>query len=329
MSYFTANWGYPWIGVAVLIIGAIHERGLRSLNRRSLRDHARRRRRRMWLTYAGLAVLALSVVSPLQYWAMQYFWIHMLQHVSIMLAAPALYVAGAPVLPLVHSVPVRLRRRLLRRMFLGPGWHPVRKVGAILMSPVFAVVFFNVVMVVWMIPGIFNPIMASTDLHIGVMLSTFFLSGLLFWFQFIPSAPFRPTLSPFGQAGALLATNLIMTVIAIILSFFTSVPLYNFGAAMLGMGSMPGMSMPVITLNRVADQQIGAAILWVCGDFWCFPALFMAFRRSLVDDNRSDFLSTILRRQQNMSVEEFQRARDQRVASLKSSGESGNVPRDE
>ena len=205
----------------------------------------------------------------------------------------------------------------------------VRKVGAILMSPVFAVVFFNVVMVVWMIPGIFNPIMASTDLHIGVMLSTFFLSGLLFWFQFIPSAPFRPTLSPFGQAGALLATNLIMTVIAIILSFFTSVPLYNFGAAMLGMGSMPGMSMPVITLNRVADQQIGAAILWVCGDFWCFPALFMAFRRSLVDDNRSDFLSTILRRQQNMSVEEFQRARDERVASLKSSGESGNVPRDE
>jgi hypothetical protein len=115
-----------------------------------------------------------------------------------------------------------------------------------------------------------------------------------------------------------------MTVIAIILSFFTSVSLYNFGAAMLGMGSMPGMAMPVITLNRVADQQIGAAILWVCGDFWCFPALFMAFRRSLIDDNGSDFLSTMLRRQRNMSVEEFQRARDERVASLKSSSESGN-----
>jgi len=197
------------------------------------------------------------------------------------------------------------------------------------MSPVFAVVFFNVVMIIWMVPGIFNPIMASTDLHIGLMLSTFFVSGLFFWFQFIPSAPFRPALSPFGQAGALLLTNLIMTVIAIILSFFTSVAWYNFGAAMHGMASMPGMPMQVITLNRVADQQIGAAILWVCGDFWCFPALFMAFRRSMVDDNRSDFFSAILRRHQNMSAEEFQQARAQQVAAHDGRSEVGNPFGDE
>jgi cytochrome c oxidase assembly factor CtaG len=329
LSYITANWGYPWIGIAVLVIAAIHEKGLRSLNRRSLLEHARKRRRKMWLSYAGLAVLALSIVSPLQYWAMQYFWIHMLQHVSVMLAAPALYVAGAPVLPLVHAVPVRLRRKLLRGIFLSPGRHPIRLVGAFLMSPIFAVVLFNVVMVVWMVPGIFNPVMASTDLHIGLMLSTFFISGVLFWFQFIPSAPFRPRLSPFGQAGALLVTNLIMTVIAIILSFFTSVAWYSFGAAMHGMASMPGMSMPVITLNRVADQQIGAAILWVCGDFWCFPALFIAFRRSMVDDNKTDFFSNLIRRHQNMSAEEFQQARAQQVASLNASGETGNSKQDE
>ena len=329
MSYITANWGYPWIGVVILLVGIVHERGLRSLNRRSLPGHARKRRRQMWLTYAGLAVLALSIVSPLQYWAMQYFWIHMLQHVSVMLAAPALYVAGAPIVPLVHSVPVRLRRRLLRRIFLRPGRHPARLVGAFLMSPGFAVVFFNVVMVVWMVPRIFNPVMANTDLHIGLMLSTFFISGLLFWFQFIPSAPFRPTLSPFGQVGALLVTNLIMTVIAIILSFFTSVAWYSFGSAMHGMASMPGMPMQVITLNRVADQQIGAAILWVCGDFWCFPALFVAFRRSMVDDNKSDFFSTLIRRHQNMSAEEFQQARAQQVASLNASGENGISLEDE
>jgi cytochrome c oxidase assembly factor CtaG len=275
------------------------------------------------MSYAGLAVLTLSIVSPLQYWAMQYFWIHMIQHVAVMLAAPALYVAGAPVLPLVHAVPVQLRRSLLRSLFLGRTRHPLRAVAAFLISPVFAVVFFNVVMVVWMIPGIFNPIMASTGLHIGLMLSTFFVSGLLFWFQFIPSAPFRPKLSPFSQAGALLLTNLIMTTIAIALSFLTSGALYDFGAAMHGMGSMVmSGSMPVITLNRVADQQIGAAILWVCGDFWCFPALFMAFRRSMVDDDRSDLVSTILRRHQNMSAEEFQAAREQRVESLEGLGES-------
>ncbi len=268
----------------------------------------------MWLSYAGLVVVTLSVVSPLQYWAMEYFWVHMIQHVTVMLAAPALYVAGAPVLPLVHAVPVGLRRRVLRSIFVRPSRHPLRYAGAFLMSPLFAVGFFNVVMVVWMVPGIFNPVMASTKLHIGLMLSTFFLSGILFWFQFIPSVPFRPALPPFGQAGALLITNLIMTVIAIILSFFTTVAWYNFGASMSGMAGMAGMAMQVITLNRLADQQIGAAILWVCGDFWCFPALFMAFRRSLNDDDRSDVFSTVLKRHRNMSVEEFQAARESSVA---------------
>jgi len=44
----------------------------------------------MYFSYAGLIVLGLSIVSPLQYWSMQYFWVHMLQHVSVMLLAPAL-----------------------------------------------------------------------------------------------------------------------------------------------------------------------------------------------------------------------------------------------
>jgi cytochrome c oxidase assembly factor CtaG len=144
------------------------------------------------------------------------------------------------------------------------------------------------------------------------MLSTFFLSGLLFWVQFIPSAPLRPKLSPFAQAGSLLVTNLIMTIIAIALSFFTSVPSYAFGAVMENMATM---TMPVITLNRFADQQIGAAILWVCGDFWCFPALYIAFRRSMKDTEGSDIVERLTRGHRRMSVEEFRGERPPSLAS--------------
>jgi len=303
VTYLTHHWGYPVLALVALLVVAVHERGLRALNARSTIAHARARRQRMWLAYAGIAVLTLSVVSPLQYWSMEYFWVHMIQHVTVMLAAPALYVAGAPAVPLVYALPVATRRRLLRRVFLRPGRPLLRRIGAVVFSPLFAIVFFNVVMVVWMIPSVFNPVMGDPGLHISLMLTSFFVSGLLFWAQFIPSRPWRPTLSPFARVGALLATNVVMTIVAMSLSFLASGPFYDIGNSMLGMAHMS--SMVPTTLNPFADQQIGAAILWVCGDFWCYPALVMALRLATKNDTNSSAMDHVLRGRRSMTVEEF------------------------
>ena len=310
MNYLTQHWGHPWLAVIALATIAAHEKGLRSLNRRSTPAHAARRRRKMWFSYGGLAVLTLSVVSPLEYWSMQYFWVHMIQHISVMLAAPALYVAGAPMLPLLHSVPVGLRRRMLRRVFVREHQHPLRTLIAFVLSPTIAIISFNAVMVLWMVPSIFNPVMAHPNLHIGLMLSTFFVSGLLFWLQFIPSWPLRPSLSPIAQAGALLVTNLVMTLIAIDVSLLVSAPSYRFMTMTMHMGSMV-MPVAPVTLNRLADQQIGAAILWVCGDFWCLPALVYAFRTALKDESASELMDRFLRGRRSVSAQEFQSARSE------------------
>ena len=312
MTYLTHHWGYPEIAVLAVLIVAVHERGLRVLNARSTRAHAIRRRRRMWLAYAGIAVATLSVVSPLQYWSMEYFWVHMIQHVTVMLAAPALYVAGAPAIPLVFAMPVATRRRLLRWVFLRPGRPLLRRIGAVVFSPLFAIIVFNAVMVVWMVPSVFNPVMGDPKLHIGLMLTSFFVSGLLFWLQFIPSRPWRPTMAPFARVGALLLTNLVMTIIAMSLSFFASGAFYDIGNSMLHMANMSAMTRT--TLNPFADQQIGAAILWVCGDFWCFPALVMALRLTTKNDSNSSDMDEILRGRRSMTVDEFRAlARDETV----------------
>jgi cytochrome c oxidase assembly factor CtaG len=312
VTYLTHHWGYPEIAVLAVLIVAVHERGLRVLNARSTRAHAIGRRRRMWLAYAGIAVGALSVVSPLQYWSMEYFWVHMIQHVTVMLAAPALYVAGAPAIPLVFAMPVATRRRLLRWVFLRPGRPLLRRIGAVVFSPLFAIIVFNAVMVVWMVPSVFNPVMGNPNLHIGLMLTSFFVSGLLFWLQFIPSRPWRPTMAPFARVGALLLTNLVMTIIAMSLSFFASGAFYDIGNSMLHMANMSAMTRT--TLNPFADQQIGAAILWVCGDFWCFPALVMALRLTTKNDSNSSDMDEILRGRRSMTVDEFRAlARDETV----------------
>src|SRR5579863_4994805 len=105
------------------------------------------------------------------------------------------------------------------------------------------------------------------------MHGSFFAAGVLFWLQYIPSPPFRRRMPLVSQAGALLLTNVILVGIAMALSIFVSGSVYSV------YDHIPG-----VTLPPLADQQIGAAILWVCGDFWVLPTMIMIVRQLISAD---------------------------------------------
>ena len=294
MNYIDQNWGHPWVFLVGVVVVAVHARGARALARRSTPERNVLRSRRLLLSYAGIALAVVSVCSPLEFWSMQYFWVHMLQHISVMLAAPALYVAGAPTLALVHAVPVGPRRRLLRFVNLSPHARALRGAIHFITSTTFAIVAFNLVMLLWMLPGPFDFVMKSETLHIGLMLSSFFVTGILFWAKIISSYPFKAIEEPLKKAGALLVTNLVMTIVAMAISIFTSTPDYRFPPMMMVMGSVV-MPMTTVTMNRLADQQIGAAILWVCGDFWCLPTLIYVIHGALKDGSDANMIDRFLR----------------------------------
>ena len=150
---------------------------------------------------------------------------------------------------------------------------PLRAVAGWLLRPWVSVTAFSAVMLVWHIPALFDLAENNQAVHIWLMHSSLFLVGVLFWLQFIPSPPFRMRMPPVSQAVALVATNVIMWILAMSMSVLASAawyPVYN--------------HIPGVTLPPFADQQIGAGIHWVCGDFWAIPCLIVVVRRIISAD---------------------------------------------
>ena len=190
-----------------------------------------------------------------------------------MFAAPSLIVAGAPWQPLLDALPGRSGRSVTREVMTG-GWsRPLRRLAGVFLRPWVAVFLFNLVMVAWHVPALYDLAASNSAVHIWLEHGSFFAAGVLFWLQFIPSPPFRRQMSLLERVAALLATNVVMIMIAMSLSIFVNHSVYSV------YGHVPGVSLPPF-----ADQQIGAAILWVCGDFWALPTMIITIRMLLGDE---------------------------------------------
>lgn len=298
MNYLTQHWVFDPMVIGVILTVVAHERGLSRLRLRSAPNRVRRRRRNSFIFYAGLAVLILAVVSPIDFWASHYFFVHMFEHLLISLLAPALIVLGAPWLPLLFALPVRSRRCLGRFFYLSPSARLPRALGRFLRNPWVAVFSFISAMLLWHIPSWYDLAETNSFVHVWLMHSSFLVTGVLFWLQIIVSHPMKPARGPVFQASAVVLSNVVMTVLAISMSFLTTVSWYHIYA-----------HVPGVTLAPFADQQIGAAILWVCGDFWAAPALFVIIRRALESEGSvSGTFDRLMGRGAAPSIESFRGA---------------------
>ena len=142
----------------------------------------------------------------------------------------------------------------MRAVLLGRLSHPLRTLGRFVVNPWTALISFNLVMVLWHVPALFDTAEENQLVHIWLMHASFFVTGVLFWLQIIPSYPFRMKASPLWQVGAIISTNVVMFVLAMSMSLFTSTNWYSVYA------HVPGVTLSPV--RRPADRSRHPLDLW-------------------------------------------------------------------
>ena len=114
---------------------------------------------------------------------------------------------------------------------------------------------FNLNLLLWHLPGAYDLTLRNLDVHV-LEHTTFLVFGILFWAQVIGAAPASARLSYAGRiadvAGAIVPNVALSMYLA-----FAQHPLY---APYAMLAHRPG------GISALADQQIGAGIMWTAGD---------------------------------------------------------------
>lgn len=201
--------------------------------------------RRAWCYLAGVIVLLLALVSPLDTLSDNYlFSAHMVQHILLILVVPPLLLLGIP-------------REMAQKALRIP-W--VARAERILSKPLLAWSVGVGVLWLWHWPPLYNAAVANEQIHILEHLC--FLAGsTIFWWPIIsPVEELRmePLLAVAYTFGACSAH----TVLAIILTF---APLGHYPAYINP--ADPYGILPIIRgdwgLTPLADQQWGGLLMWV------------------------------------------------------------------
>jgi putative membrane protein len=206
---------------------------------------------------AGIAVGFVALQSPIDVGGDQYlFSLHMLQHLLLMMVAPPLVLLGIS--------------------GARPPWHGVtalRRVWWAITRPWPALVIFNVVMLVWHVPALYNTTLTIEPIHVLEHLS-FIAVGIIFWWPIVDPirGPTTAAVTPLTKIAMLAISGIPPTVLGLIFAL-SPAAFYDFYARAPRLWG----------LSAVADQQIGGVAMLGLGNIIYAIAIVVIFIRLLSD----------------------------------------------
>jgi cytochrome c oxidase assembly factor CtaG len=220
--------------------------------------------------HAALVVLAIALASPIEAYSAQLFWVHMIQHVLLLVVAAPLFVLARPWVRLWRCLPLGSRRSIARALAQSDGAAPLRAVSRALGNPLPSFLLFSGVLLIWHVPSLFDATLRSSGLH-ALEHTLFFSTALLFWKQVIPSAPLRARLGAPQRVVYLVGAMIVTWMLAVVLALAPH-PLYSFYAHEATRAG---------GISAMADQQIAAGVMWVPGSITFLIVIFAYVHRWL------------------------------------------------
>ena len=198
----------------------------------------------------GVLVIAVAVLSPLHELGDNYlFSAHMVQHLLLILVAPPLLLLGTP-------------KWMLRPLVTSPR---ALRIARGLTSPVMAFAVFNVVLVLWHLPPLYDLALRERGIHI--LEHTMFISAaVIMWWPLLSPIPQLPRASYLVQMLYLFVIPTVLAILGAFLTFADKV-LYSWYAE----------APRIWDISASSDQQIAGIIMWVPGGLAYLLTLIVVF----------------------------------------------------
>jgi putative membrane protein len=210
---------------------------------------------------AGLATVAVALISPIDALAQRLFLIHMVQHILLLDISAILLICG---LTKVILRPLTRRLQGLERA-AGPLGHPA-----------FAVVFYVAVMWFWHIPAMYDAALRHAGIHAleHLLLSA---AGLLYWWHLLSPIRARMRLGGLGPVVYMASTKLFVGFLGIAITFAPHAlyPFYVHTHRTWG-------------LSASTDQQLAGAVMALEQSIVMGIALAYLFIRALGESEREE-----------------------------------------
>jgi putative membrane protein len=238
----------PEVLLVCLVAEILYFRGWEIIVRGTRAKEAAARARKP-STFAGSA----AGKSPwTEIWA-RLFWVHMIQHLLLLLVIAPLLVVGAPAIPLWLGLPRWARRafkrcvrlKVRRGLYRAAGW---------LRRPVVSCALLLIGVWAWHWPPLYDLALTNGIIHDWCEHATFLAVSVLFWTQVISSPPLHIRMGYLGRLGCV-GFAILQNLILAILIGFSQAPLYT-----------PYVHLAASSLSALQDQHLGAGIMWTFGD---------------------------------------------------------------